>query len=1007
MKALRYVEIDVPLFLAHDRAIALGTTNYLVRGAGLTGASDNKTLTFSCWVRLDTLGTQQVILGSTTALGGATGKTRFLINSSNQFACAANNAGGSLILDLLSSPLTADVWHHIMCSVDMANPASRHLYVDGVSDMTVSTFTDDTIDHTAADWAVGNWPNGSDQLEGGLADVWFNNTYIDLSVEENRRKFISSAGNPVLLGAQGEYPTGSQPLVYMSGAEWSNLGSGGVFVPEEEIDLADDFPLQFIETFRFVQPSVYVPSSPSAIPSINSVETTPGTVSLGKDLGTRAVASISFVDHNHVFEDEPWTQGTFWSKWRGRYGMTLRGRELRVITGELDQEFESMTVETYMIDSSAGPSVNGEFSITAKDLLKFADDERSQAPVITDGKLAGSIDNDDTAATLTPAGIGNLQYPASGWVNLGGKEVASFTRVNDALTLTRAQFGSIAQSHAAGDRVQLVLRFAGNSVAEILRDLLEDYARIDSGYIPFADWELESDTYLNVLYARTITEPTAVKKLIEELIEQASLAVWWDPLAKKVQLKVLRQIDTSVTITEDQIIENTLQIAEQPDSRISQVWTFYGRRDPTQRTDQEDGFRAAQADVDLEKEEIYNNTPAIKKVMGNWIETVNAAQRLNGIQLSRYRDPPRRLAFTVWRDTLLELGVGYNLWWRKNTDARGLQIGSPIQIVRVRREHDFIHVEAEEMLASGVIVLTNTVFLTDTSGPLQWEVHASWNDADNSIHSIGAGGGGDAESGGGGGGGGGGAYASILNANLTPGGMVDYRVGVGATGANGGDSWFGNTVFASALVGAKGGSGATGVFGGDGGQAAASIGTTKFSGGDGGNGGLSNDGEGGGGGGGAAGPNGAGGHGGDGRGGDRPSRRGGGGGGAADGGQNGQTAVSSGGTGGNNRFGFGGGKGGSPSSGSGEAAGVGLQGGGGGGGGGNAHGGRESQGTQQWTQTISPIFAAGPAGGSGGAGEDFNATNGSDYGAGGGGSAEGVATRGGQGIIVIEWREAT
>ena len=92
--------------------------------------------------------------------------------------------------------------------------------------------------------------------------------------------------------------------------------------------------------------------------------------------------------------------------------------------------------------------------------------------------------------------------------------------------------------------MQLVLRYVGNDPAEIIHDLLTNYAGVPSGYIDLAAWQAEVSAYLGVIYARTITEPTSVNKLVSELIEQAALAVWWDDRARMVRLQVLREIAT-------------------------------------------------------------------------------------------------------------------------------------------------------------------------------------------------------------------------------------------------------------------------------------------------------------------------------------------------------------------------------------------------------------------------------------------------------------------------------
>ena len=49
-------------------------------------------------------------------------------------------------------------------------------------------------------------------------------------MKENRRKFISAAGRPVNLGANGSGPTGNQPIIYCpTGDGTNNLGYGGNF----------------------------------------------------------------------------------------------------------------------------------------------------------------------------------------------------------------------------------------------------------------------------------------------------------------------------------------------------------------------------------------------------------------------------------------------------------------------------------------------------------------------------------------------------------------------------------------------------------------------------------------------------------------------------------------------------------------------------------------------------------------------------------------------------------
>jgi hypothetical protein len=746
------------------------------------------------------------------------------------------------------------------------------------------------------------------------------------------------------------------------------------------------------ETYRFAIPTSYLPSDIDAIPSIDSVSFSPARISLGEDLGQRASLSVTLHDHLHVFADEAYEAGTFWGKWRGRYGTKLSARPLRLIRGVVGQSIAEMDTRHYVIESTDGPRPDGTYTIEAKDLLKFADDDRAQAPMASNGSLAGSVSSVAGVAYLSPSGIGNAEYPASGYVCLGGTEVCAFTRSGDTLTITRGQFGSNAQEHESGDRVQLTLRYSGNDVADIIYDLLVNYASVPAGYITLADWQAETAAYLGVIYAATITEPTAVKKLLSELIEQAALAIWWDDRAQQIRLNVLREIATdTATFDEDQIIEGSLQVQEQPDKRISQIWTFYGQRDPTDRTAGEDNFRAGLLDTDLALETEYGSAK-IKKVTARWVETVTAATRLNSLQLSRYRDPPRQFNFDLITGTNITPAAGYMLSWWGSQTSDGTRADIPIQITQVSISSDRIHIEAEEMLASGVVVLQHCVILSANPGSLlTYTRPATWNNADNGIRTIGAGAGGwHYYSGAGGGGGGGGAYSAIVNYSM--GATVSYQIGVGGgENTSGGDTWFGATTYGASSVAAKGGSTASGASGGAGGQASAGIGTVRYSGGDGGNGAPQGETRaGGGGGGGAGGPNGNGAQGGD---LSNVYQDSGSGGGGADGGYNGGADS----LGGDNRFSFGGGNGTTPN---------GDEGGGGLGGPVSGTAGNGGDGEQIWTQTVAPIVSAGPGGGGGGGGSNAAAGHGGFYGGGGGGSHWGTAGSGRQGAVIITWTEA-
>lgn len=460
-----------------------------------------------------------------------------------------------------------------------------------------------------------------------------------------------------------------------------------------------------IETFRFTKPCDYLPRTIDAIPSIDNITYTPSVISLGKDMGQRATLAISFRDHKHIFAADSFDTGSFFGKWRARYGLKLRGRAVRWYQGILGQSIDEMAVRHFVIDSNTGPDLAGRYSITAKDILKFADGDRAQAPVLSQGFIGGTLTSGASSLVLSPAGIGSAEYPASGYVCVAGDEVCGFTRSSDTLTITRGQFNTVAAEHAAGSRVQLCLHYDAEDPADILHDLFTEYANVDPAFINLAAWQGETAAYLQRLYTTLISEPTDVRQLVSEVIEQSALAVWWEPLEQNIRLQVLRAVPTGSEVYDaDNVLQGSLAVAEQPNSRISEVWVYFGQRNPTRGLDEIDNFRSTAIIADLEAAEVYGGR-AIKKIFSRWIPfgALTVAQRLGQIQLSRFKDPPRRFGFEVFRDYEAgtvppAMGGGYMLGGWPMQDTSGNPLPAPVQVVKLDPMPDRYKVEAEEIL---------------------------------------------------------------------------------------------------------------------------------------------------------------------------------------------------------------------------------------------------------------------------------------------------------------------
>lgn len=203
-----------------------GSNDWLERDADLTGIVDNKVGLLSYWF---------------DPRGGDATNMHVLANSTVKMKTWRHSGGtlrvlcqdGGLILNMLStgSYVAANGWIHLLASWDLGN-AKAHLYIDDADDLNVGALTlvDGVIGYSASDWAVGADVAGGNKLNADLAELYFTNEYMDITVESNRRKFRTSLGKPALLGADGSDPTGTAPLVFLEGAtpSWhTNDGSGG------------------------------------------------------------------------------------------------------------------------------------------------------------------------------------------------------------------------------------------------------------------------------------------------------------------------------------------------------------------------------------------------------------------------------------------------------------------------------------------------------------------------------------------------------------------------------------------------------------------------------------------------------------------------------------------------------------------------------------------------------------------------------------------------------------
>lgn len=422
-------------------------------------------------------------------------------------------------------------------------------------------------------------------------------------------------------------------------------------------------------TLRFCKAVANAPRDAILFPSLLGVSSVPAELNVGggdsssNPLGTRASVTITLTDHPYHDRvvDRYWSEreynamegGTFWSKWLAR-NPYYQGRAIRVLYGYVGQPLAEMKRRHYIIDKINGPT-GGRVAITAKDPIKLLDFVRSQAPFASDGVLIQAVDSTSTEIRLGPSGIGST-YAAIGLGIING-EIIEYDRIGDVLAISgRAMHGTTISDGKIGDSFQQVLSYKNERVDLVIRDLLLTYTDFPSAFIDADAWYEEARLWASSLSVTAlITEPTGVAQLIGELIQQTLCYIWWDELEQELRLKVLRprlpQIDADPTPINDaaNIVAGKTSIQDKPEDRVTQVWIYYDKINPTGGDDEKNYARLRVAfDGDAESANEYNEQ-RIKTIFARWLGQGNDASSLILARriLQRYRDTPKLFTFSL------------------------------------------------------------------------------------------------------------------------------------------------------------------------------------------------------------------------------------------------------------------------------------------------------------------------------------------------------------------------
>lgn len=467
-------------------------------------------------------------------------------------------------------------------------------------------------------------------------------------------------------------------------------------------------------TYKFFLPQDKLPREAGVFPCLQSVSESSGEVNIAGantdvvGIGKRERVTFTCVDfpYGDSYTDkyfrerktgeaqssgvgyDPADRGTFFGKLRARWPY-YSGRSARICEGFYENGVLTDVIERHFILTDMDIDVsNDTVSFEAKDILALANDDSATVPIANSGELLNDIGEDDLEIELSPEGVGDDEYEASGRINIGD-EILSFDRSGDILTITgRGLSGTEISSHSAGDNVQQTFYVDDVRFDRVVRNIIRDYADVPSEFIPFSDWVDEADRWSSSLrLSFEIVEPTGCNTVLSSMC-QLGFSIWWNRQTQKVGLKVNRPPDEDniFTFSDDKNIKS-ISIDDRDDERLTQIGIYTGLRDPISDHDSADSYTRLRQIVDVDSESEFEfNDSKIRKIMIPWLGdgSSNSTRIIGKRLLNRFKWSPSFYTMTVTYDPDIELTDVIRVNSRIHQDETGANSDKLMQAVSIK-----------------------------------------------------------------------------------------------------------------------------------------------------------------------------------------------------------------------------------------------------------------------------------------------------------------------------------
>ncbi|RMG72054.1 MAG: hypothetical protein D6711_13780 [Chloroflexi bacterium] len=461
--------------------------------------------------------------------------------------------------------------------------------------------------------------------------------------------------------------------------------------------------------------SAYI-NSANWYPTLQAVSKRPAEINIvsidpdATPLGKRESVKVTLKDHPHhdrgvdpyystrSYVNTVLEQGTFWSKWLARND-NYDGLSCVLYEGYTGQTMCDMRQYHLILDRIDNNS--NTTTITAKDILKAADDQRVKVPAVSTGVLSSDIGVSTTSFSIKEVGSPSTvadTYASQGTLSIGD-EAMLFTRTGHTFNVVRGAWGTTATEHSENDVVQQAYETVDHSVSpatgmrvdNIIKDILLNYVGVDTAWIDSTAWDNEGAEWVPTFIFNTVVlKPTGAGKLIGELLRDSACYLIPNTREKKIEFRALRPPVTTHELTdENNIIAGSFKIDRKPELRITQLYFWYDILDVTESTKELKNFKKVY--VELSDDVNRARTQRDKTITSRWHQSENSGQVqiAAGRIMTRYGREPITFSFDVDSKDIegadgLKLGDVFLLTHRDYVDETGSPKTIPAQIISMQ-----------------------------------------------------------------------------------------------------------------------------------------------------------------------------------------------------------------------------------------------------------------------------------------------------------------------------------